>query len=150
MTDVGKARFRLDLRDERLWRDEVPVQITNKTFQILRFFVQSPNCLITKDTILDNVWPGIHVSEGLIKGYVHDLRLALGDDPKRPTYIETVRGRCYRYLGGIAWESRSIASRAGPPRVAVLPWQYFGGTDRLRLFGRGFSAELTNLLRQEP
>ena len=57
MTGVGKARFRLDLRDERLWRDEAPVQITNKAFLTLRFFVQSPNRLITKNAILENCGP---------------------------------------------------------------------------------------------
>jgi tetratricopeptide (TPR) repeat protein len=98
---VEKAKYRLDLRDERLWNDAQPVRISNKAFQLLRLFVGNPNRLLTKGDILDAVWGDVCVSEGLVKEYVHDLRLALGDDPKRPEYIETVHGRGYRFLGGI-------------------------------------------------
>ena len=76
------AKFRLDLGDERLWNGDQPVQITNKAFQLLRLFVSNPNCLLTKDHILDGVWHDVWVSEGLIKEYVHDLRQALCDYPK--------------------------------------------------------------------
>ena len=89
--------YRLDLGDERLWHGDQPVQISNKAFQLLRLFVSNPNRLLTKDDILEGVWRDLFVSEGLIKEYVHDLRLALGDDPKHPIFIETVRGRGYRF-----------------------------------------------------
>ncbi|MEE8261350.1 MAG: winged helix-turn-helix domain-containing protein, partial [Gammaproteobacteria bacterium] len=97
---VEKAKYRLDLGDERLWHGDQHVQISNKAFQLLRLLVGNPNRLLTKDHILDAVWGDVCVSEGLIKEYVHDLRVALGDDPKRPRFIETVRGRGYRFLGG--------------------------------------------------
>ena len=140
MADEDTARFRVDLADERLWKGEEPVPITNKAFQMLRFFVRNPNRLITKDEILDEVWPGVYVTEGLIKEYVHDLRAVLGDDPKSPLFIETVRARGYRFLGGI--EEVSGANRVSPgsggavgaspevdppiggalPSIAVLPF----------------------------
>ncbi len=98
---VEKVKYRLDLGDERLWHGDQPVQISNKAFQLLRLLVGNPNRLLTKDHILDAVWGDVCVSEGLIKEYIHDLRLALGDDPKQPRYIETVHGRGYRFLGGV-------------------------------------------------
>ena len=140
MADVDTARFRVDLADERLWKGEEPVQITNKAFQLLRFFVRNPNRLITKDEILDKIWPGVYVTEGLIKEYVHDLRAALGDDPKNPLFIETVRARGYRYLGGIeelsgandavARSDETVGASPGSapatggalPSIAVLPF----------------------------
>ena len=77
------ADFKIDLSDERLWDGDRPVDIGNKAFQLLRLFVENPNYLLTKDDILDGIWRDVHVSEGLVKEYVHDLRQALGDDPKR-------------------------------------------------------------------
>ena len=126
-TDVKTSRFRVDLRDERLWRDDLPLQITNKVFQLLRYFVQNPHRLITKDEILDNLWPGVHVSEGLIKEYVHDLRVALGDHPKRPAFIETVHARGYRFLGGVEVVNSAeitaplLGPRAIPPFESAVP-----------------------------
>ena len=81
MTDAQEANFRLDGGDERLWRGDQPVQISNKAFQMLQLFVSNPNRLLTKDHILEGIWPDLFVSEGLVKEYVHDLRMALGDDP---------------------------------------------------------------------
>ena len=98
---MDTARFRFDPDDERLWNGGKPVELSNKAFLLLRLFVSKPNRLLTKDDILEGVWGDVCVSEGLIKEYVHDLRKALGDDPKQPRFIETVRGRGYRYLGGI-------------------------------------------------
>ena len=54
--------FKLDLRDECLWRGDQRVRIGNKAFQILRLFVSNPNRLLTKDRILDAVWGAVCVS----------------------------------------------------------------------------------------
>jgi TolB-like protein len=151
----AQARYRLDLGDERLWDGKCAVHLTDKTFRLLRFFVQNPNRLLTKQEITATLWRDLHVSDGLVKEYVHDLRAALDDDPRRPRFIETVRGRGYRYLGGIsclpaagpaAAPATPATARSGPPRVVVLPWEHHGGVAARELFGRGFSAELTSVL----
>ena len=76
--------FKLDLRDERLWNGDQPVQIGNKAFQLLRFFVSNPNRLLTKDDILEEMWHDVYVSDGLIREYVHDLRRARRAAPPNP------------------------------------------------------------------
>ena len=143
MADEPTPRFRVDLEDERLWQGDAPVQIANKPFQLLRFLVLNPNRLVTKDEILNQIWPDVYVTEGLIKEYVHDLRVALGDSPKQPKFIETVRGRGYRYLGGIEVVSATAGADEAPdagmnpsspavspavgalPSIAVLPFNNF-------------------------
>lgn len=112
------ADFKIDLGEERLWHGDRPVQIGNKAFQLLRFFVANPNRLLTKDNILNGVWHDLHVSEGLVKEYVHDLRLALGDNPKRPRFIETVHGRGYRFLGGVEQVAPAESGTARPASPA--------------------------------
>ena len=146
MTKWVHERFRLDLVDERLWDGARPVHLTRKTFQLLQLFLKNPDSLVTKDAIRNALWGEVYVSDGLVKEYVHDLRRALDDDPHKPTFIETVRGRGYRYLGGITCTARPAVARNGPPRVAVLPWIHHDGVESLALLGRGFSAELSNVL----
>ncbi len=153
---VEKVKYRLDLGDERLWHGDRPVQISNKAFQLLRLLVSNPNRLLTKDHILEGVWGEVCVSEGLIKEYVHDLRLALGDDPKRPAYIETVHGRGYRFLGGV--EETSCADgpaaqtkpRTAPPSLAVVPFTNLTGEERWARFCRGLSDDLVIDLARYP
>ena len=151
-----KAKFRFDLGDERLWNGDQPVQITNKAFQLLRLFVSNPNRLLTKDDILEGVWCDVCVSEGLIKEYVHDLRLALGDDPKHPKFIETVHGRGYRFLGGVEEVNRDegVATptkpKTGPPSLAVLPFINLTGEERWARFCRGLSDDLITDLARYP
>jgi TolB-like protein/Flp pilus assembly protein TadD len=127
-------KFRLDLYNQRFWDGGQPVHIGNKAFQLLKFMVNNPDELLTKDRILDAVWGEISVSEGLVKEYVHDLRVALGDNPKHPCYIETVRGRGYRFLGGIEIidndrqrHDSSTTSDSHTSSLAVLPFSAFAG-----------------------
>jgi predicted ATPase/type II secretory pathway predicted ATPase ExeA len=57
--------------------------------------------MVTKAAILDAVWPDITVGEGGLMVCMHELRRALGDDPKAPRFIETMPRRGYRFIGHI-------------------------------------------------
>jgi TolB-like protein len=146
MTMVEKAKYKLDLSDERLWRGDQPIPLGNKAFKLLRLFVTNPKRLLTKGEILDSVWGEISVSEGLIKEYVHDLRFALGDDPQRPQFIETVRGRGYRFLGGIEAIDRTsdAGSHTAPDKlsIAVLPFTNFSGDPKEDYFSDGITEDI--------
>jgi TolB-like protein len=140
--------FKLDIEDERLWRGDQPVQLSNKAFQLLRLFVDNADRLLTKDQILQGVWRDVWVSEGLVKEYVHDLRLALGDDPKQPKFIETVRGRGYRFLGGIdkcndpAGAEVRREQGTHPPSLVVLPFANFSDDPEQEYFSDGITEDI--------
>src|SRR3546814_18696474 len=102
-------------------------------FSMLRYFVQHPNRLLTKEAILQHVWPDTWVTEGSIKDFVQVLRRALGDDSRNPRYIQTVTGRGYRSLGVIEVVTTApktcfhASEQANPPAVPVLPFFHSGG-----------------------
>jgi TolB-like protein len=156
MDQLEHARFRLDLENERLWDKETPVHLTRKAFDLLRFLAQNPGRLLTREEILESLWHGIYVSGGLIREYVHDLRLALHDDPRNPRFIETVRGRGYRYLGGIAMEALGGAAAEppgrgmDPPAVSVLPIENLAVGERWARFCRGMRDDLITELSRYP
>lgn len=154
MSDVAESELKLNLSDERLWRGDQLVRISNKAFQLLRLFADNPNQLLTKDVILDEVWGDISVTEGLIKEYVHDLRAALGDDPNSPQFIETVRGRGYRFLGGIEIAGQTSTqydpSPTATPSLAVIPFINLTGEERWGLFCHGLSDDLVIDLARYP
>ncbi len=91
----------LDLASECLWRGAQAIPLRPKTFAVLRYLLDHPGQLLTKTAILDAVWPDITVGDGGLMVCMHELRRALGDDPKAPRFIETMPRRGYRFIGHI-------------------------------------------------
>jgi len=102
--------FRLDLANEQLWRDDQLVPLPPKTFALLRYFVEHAGRLITKDEVLNAVWPDTRVSAGVLKGYIRDLRDALGDNSRQPRFIETVPRRGHRFIAPLTTPPSSLTS----------------------------------------
>src|SRR5262245_49325695 len=91
--------FRLDPVNEQLWHAERLVALRRKPFAILRYLVERPRRLISKEELLEQLWSAEHVSEGVLKTYLSEIRKALNDSPRRPRFIETAHGRGYRFVG---------------------------------------------------
>lgn len=88
----------LDRQDERLWVSGSAVRLGGKALAILRTLMERPQTLVTKDELFDSAWPGLAVSEAVLTTAVKELRQALGDDARKPTFVETAHGRGYRFL----------------------------------------------------
>ena len=101
--------FRLDLINQQLWRDADAIVLRRKTFEVLRYLVEHPGQLVTKETLLDAVWAEVAVGDTMPSICVGELRKALGDTRKTPRFIETVYGRGYRFIAPVT------------ERVAALP-----------------------------
>lgn len=93
--------FRLDLEAERLWCGTETVRLTAKAFGVLRCLVIQAGQLVTKDDLFAAVWDGAFVSEAALAVCIRELRLALGDAAQTPQYVETVRGRGYRFVAPV-------------------------------------------------
>jgi DNA-binding winged helix-turn-helix (wHTH) protein/predicted ATPase len=100
----------VDVCDERLWRGEEAIHLTNKAFAVLRYLVEHPARLVTKDALFDVVWADTVVSEAALSVCIRELRQALGDDARAPQFIETVRGRGYRFIAPVTIVGRSPAA----------------------------------------
>jgi Tol biopolymer transport system component/DNA-binding winged helix-turn-helix (wHTH) protein len=115
--------FRVDLPNRLLHRDGQPVRLSGKVFDLLVFFVANSGRLLTKDEILQAVWPDSVVEEGNLARHVSTLRKVLQDGPRDHGFIVTVSGRGYRFDADVSIEAP--AASAGfvepPPIRAVEP-----------------------------
>ena len=143
-----RLRLGLDLADGRLRVADRAVPLTPTLFSMLRYFVLNPNRLITKQELLDQVWPDTHVTEALVKDYVRKIRRLLGDDAKRPRFLETARGMGYRYIGDIEVSGLGNARRApapareSVPSIAVLAFVNASGDGAERYFSDGIAEDI--------
>src|SRR5688572_21882192 len=112
---VAFGSFQLDPSDARLLRDGRPVPLTPKAFDVLHFLVQRPDQLVTKDELLSAVWPDVIVSDASIKVCVREIRKALDDGAKTPTYIETAHRRGYRFIAPVADAEKPGAQAVNAP-----------------------------------
>src|SRR6516162_6764530 len=92
--------FRLEPEEHRLLRDGKPASVTPKAFDLLLFLVRNPERLITKDQIMEAVWPGSFVEEGNITVLISTLRKVLGETEVGP-YITTVPKKGYRFTATV-------------------------------------------------
>jgi Tol biopolymer transport system component/DNA-binding winged helix-turn-helix (wHTH) protein len=90
--------FVADTVTRRLWNDGHPVPITAKTFEVLVVLLEHRDRLVTKDELLDRVWPDTAVQENNLARQVSSLRRALGQRPDQGDYILTVPGQGYRFV----------------------------------------------------
>jgi DNA-binding winged helix-turn-helix (wHTH) protein/tetratricopeptide (TPR) repeat protein len=115
--------FRLDSATYGLYKrvagePERQVTLPPKAFDILRYLVEHPGRVISQDEFLTELWPENYVQPEVLKGHVLAIRTALGDRISPYRYIETVRGRGYRFIADVL--SQHAHTATGREMIAEL------------------------------
>src|SRR5689334_4101012 len=94
--------FRLDVARRMLFdaRGEA-VPLNSRALDTLAFFVEHPNQLLDKATLLAAVWPQTVVEDNNLNQCIWALRRALGESPGEHRFIVTVPGRGYRFVAAV-------------------------------------------------
>src|SRR5258708_29651677 len=87
------------------------VKVEPKAMAVLLHLADRPGQVVGREALLSQGWPGVVVGDDSLTQVVIKLRKALGDDPDRPTYIQTVTKRGYRLVAPV----RRPAGTAAPP-----------------------------------
>lgn len=136
-------------QEGRIVCPEQIVQLTPKAAAVLACLVRRRGEVVSIETFLEEVWPGVHVTPDLVREYISDLRAAFHDDARAPRYIETVRGKGFRLKGGVdvadanAVPAGSTFAREIRPTVAVLK-PVASGDDQAQAFGESVAADIIN------
>jgi len=91
---------RVDFRKAEVRRDDQPIELSAREFQLLRYFIEHRESAITRDVLLNEVW-GYHAmpSTRTVDVHVAWLRQKLEPNPRHPQYILTVHGLGYKFVG---------------------------------------------------
>jgi DNA-binding winged helix-turn-helix (wHTH) protein/tetratricopeptide (TPR) repeat protein len=145
-----KVRFGEFVLDREAGRLEGPageVRLRPQAYRMLEVLIESAPRILSQEELLDRVWGVEHLSPASVKQAVSEVRQALGDDPARPSIVETVHRRGYRFIAPVApaaLEAVAVAEPASPaaPRrpgrraAALLAILALAGLSVLGLVGR--------------
>jgi predicted ATPase len=102
--------FRFDPLERQLSKGRDRITLSPKPLALLTYLLQHPGRLMTKQELLEAIWPGVHVGEAVLKTCVAEIRQALNDDAAMPRFIETVQRLGYRFVAPL--QSNNLPDRA--------------------------------------
>lgn len=110
-TKVGETQrfltfgsFTVDLKREELFKDGTRIKLPGKVYQTLVALLERPGEVVSRDDLRLKLWPeGTHVNyDANVNTTVNKLRLALGDSPDKPIYVETIPRQGYSFVGMVS------------------------------------------------
>jgi DNA-binding winged helix-turn-helix (wHTH) protein len=105
--------FTVDLKREELFKDGVRIKLPGKVYKTLVTLLARPGEVVSREDLRQRLWPeGTYVNyDANVNTTVNKLRLALGDSPDAPIYVETIPRQGYSFVGKVAPGVPSGASR---------------------------------------
>jgi adenylate cyclase len=154
--------YTLDITRNSLRAADREVALRRKSFELLRYLVENPDRLVTKEELLKAIWPNVAVTDESLTQCVSEVRQAIGDS--RQTIIATVPRRGYRFAAPVARVAASTGAPAeGPvrappaqsdsglqwrsplldrPSVAVLPFANLNGDPQQDYLSDGMTEDI--------
>ena len=118
-TPLTFGRFELDITRGTLREGAREIPLRPKTFAVLQFLAQNPERLVSKEELLEVIWPNLIVTDDTLVQSIGELRRALGEEGAK--LIVTVPRRGYRFVPAAAPEERRKARGWHPLRFR---WVY--------------------------
>jgi TolB-like protein len=141
-----------------LARGPETIRIEPNMMHVLAFLAQHKGQVLSKEEIIEKVWPDTFVTTQTLYRCISELRTALGDDGKNPRYIQTIAKGGYRLIDSPAQPEKCKCSRlrrAGLPvpgrvigSIAVLPFADMTEEKGLGCFCENIAEEIINQLSQ--
>ena len=125
--------FHLDVRERRLSRGDEVIPLRLKVFDTLLVLVENAGRLVTKQELLDTVWPETTVEENNLNHNVSVLRKALGEKATGQQYIETVPRVGYRFAAPVEASAPHVGASAASIAKPRQEIRYCTTCDGVRL-----------------
>src|SRR5919106_3689182 len=110
--------YELDLPRYELRYAGKLVKLEPQVFNVLAYLIQHRDRVISKEELLEQLWPGRFVGEATLTSRLTAARRAIGDRGREQRLIQTVHGRGYRFIGPVEEHGTKVSGQADRPLVA--------------------------------
>jgi DNA-binding winged helix-turn-helix (wHTH) protein len=107
----GEVTF--DPEARLLLRGPDTVHLAPKAFDLLALLVRERPRALSRQELIDAIWPEVIVTEANLTSLVNDVRSAIGDDAKRPAFIRTHHAFGYSFAADVVVEAAATRGRGG-------------------------------------
>jgi DNA-binding winged helix-turn-helix (wHTH) protein/TolB-like protein len=87
-----------------LCSEDQVLRLEPRVMDVLVYLAADPGAVVSKEELLEVVWDGSFIEEGVLAQAIHSLRKALGDDARQPRFIQTIPKRGYRLVASVELE----------------------------------------------
>jgi TolB-like protein/Tfp pilus assembly protein PilF len=144
--------YQLDGEGRVLFREGARVALPPKVAELLVALVQAAGTVVTRERLVERLWPDTVVEEGSLTSHISLLRKTLGRDSNGREFIETLSKRGYRFVAHVTLaESEAPESVVSRVMLVVLPFENFTTGDKYDYFSDGLTEEMiTEIARLSP
>ena len=95
---ITSGPFIIDVNTQTVEKNNTPIKMRKKLFDLFLFFVKNPDIIITFDQLFDRLWTEeSNFSESSLYVHIRHLRSLIEENPSKPKYIRTVKNSGYVY-----------------------------------------------------
>ena len=147
--------FEIDLSTREVRRNDVPLGIEPKVFDLLVFLINNANRVVSRDDMIGAVWDGRILSDATVSSCVKAVRNALGDDGKTQKFVRTIHGRGFRFVGSFTDHDAECSTGLARTEtkgasLAILPFDVAGNDPGLVALGTALADDLLTMLNRIP
>src|SRR5215471_8929727 len=113
--------FEIDAAQLCLRRNGEEQHLRSKTFQVLLYLLEERNRLVTKNELIERIWPDTSVTDNTLEQCLAEIRRVLGDNSRQPRFIKTIPRAGYRFIGADEEINGNRAALADKSLAASLP-----------------------------
>jgi TolB-like protein/Flp pilus assembly protein TadD len=146
-------KFLIDATRRELRGEGGIIHVEPQVFDLIHYFVQHANRVISKDELIEQIWKGRIISDAALNSRINSARVAVGDNGRRQALIRTIQRRGYLFASTVTARTddqlSSKSGRAGrpaaerhpilldKPSIAVLAFQNFSDDPQQEYFADG-------------
>lgn len=108
-------------------RDGVEQELRLQSFRVLLYLLEHRDRIVTKDELIDWVWKDTVVVDDALVQCISEVRRVVGDEPREPWFLRTIRGAGYRVIAAVSEVPRGddpgqVQQPEAPPRRPGSRW----------------------------
>ena len=104
------ADWYVDVDSNRIQSGQQDIKLESRVMTLLVYLAENQGSVVSREQLEADVWSGRVISYDALTSCITRLRKVLGDDSRKPVYIETVPKKGYRLIAPVSWNNADVTA----------------------------------------